>query len=242
MWVWWIGVTWAGEATIDQALQMGTPRQHTALQSCGCVELSWVDGEVESLLRLLPADLKSVMHDAEDGVHHLGLRLTDERVLWLEEAPCPIVRSMVDAYSGAFGLPVEGTGVEVECVDVAAQAIAYEASRATRLVSVRQWNEAPLAAVHVTSAKDHPENDLQLAFSSARPLLGTCFETGEGAVERHVLLTALSMPDGRWKKLELVESADAVSSCVLTHVGAVAPPTTEKKRVSIDVSWTPLAP
>ncbi|MCB9685649.1 MAG: hypothetical protein H6735_11455, partial [Alphaproteobacteria bacterium] len=192
---------------------------------------------------LLHSDLKSVMHDVDDDVHHLGLRLADDRVLWLEQAPCPIVRPMADTYAGAFGIPIEGTGVDVQCVDVAAQTIAYEATRASRLVVVRQWDEAPLASVEVVDGDAAPRPEIQRVFSNARPLLGACFETGEGAVERHVVLTGLTLPDGRWKKLALVEEEDPVSSCVLTHVGAVALAEGAKKtRVSIDVSWAPPAP
>ncbi|MCA9489263.1 MAG: hypothetical protein KC621_05055 [Myxococcales bacterium] len=240
MWV-WLGVAWAGEATVDQALEMGLPRQHTPLASCDCVDLTWADDGVESHLRLGHADLKSVTHDVRDDVHHLGLRLADERVVWLESAPCPIIRPMVETYAGAFGLPIEGSGVEVACVDVAAQTIAYQTSQTTRFVAVKEWNEAPLAMVRVVNDRAEAEVDLQGRFSNARPLLGACFETGEGAVERHVVVTGLSMPDGRWKKLA-VSDADAVSSCVLTQVGAVAPASRPKKaKVSIDVSWAPPA-
>lgn len=97
-----------------------------------------------------------------------------------------------------------------------------------------------MATVVATSSKAEGLDELEGAFSTARPLLGACFATGGVAEERHVLLTAVVAPGGAWKKLELVEEIDPVATCVLNNVQATTPSEVRKKtKVSLDVGFVP---
>ncbi len=241
MWTTVLAVAWAEDITVEEAQALGLPRRHEVGAGGDSLVLAWADGAEDTVLRLPRDRVAAVLHRAEDGVHDLGVRLIAGEELWIEHGPCPVVTAMADTYEAFFAVPVEGSGEGVQCVDVAAEAEAYRQTQLGRLHPVVEWNAAPIAGITATDRRGEPVFVVQRGLAPSRPWLGGCFETGPEAVERHVILAAVVLPDGTMRKLSVVGAADAVSDCVVERLAeATMVERPEKKtRTKLDVDWRP---
>jgi hypothetical protein len=230
----WAATAWSGTVTLVQAGSMGLPDRHTTDAVCDCVALEWnLIGEIQRL-EVPRALVREVRHvQSTEGPRSVSLQLQDGSELLLEQAPCPIARSMAVDYSMRLEVPLTGDGVDALCTDVVQNLVDYLTPHFVPFVAP---DYGQMAVLEVTDGAGRADVEANQHWSEQVPYLGRCFR--DVSAPREVELSGRFDRDGMSRLRPLRPTpTDPTALCVAENLEMGAFEGAHKRRIKVRVGW-----